>query len=165
MVKYYLLLILVLTVSNPCISQQDSNKLFTNRNSLYLELAGNAGYYSINYDIIFYQKGNFKIDWRNGFSLLPIINLPIFFPFEVNTLFGKSKHHLECGLGYTPVIFLGETDKKYRDIFLFRLGYRYQKPEGGFLFRMGFTPGISNINEDAEYRFGPWFGISIGKSF
>jgi hypothetical protein len=165
MSKHCLLLILVLTISTKVISQQDSNKLFTKRNSLYIELGGNAGYYSINYDIIFYQRGSFQCGWRNGFSLLPIINLPIFIPLEVNTLFGKSKHHFECGLGYTPAIFIGETEDKYRDIILVRLGYRYQKPDGGFLFRIGFTPGISNINDNHEYRFGPWFGISIGKSF
>jgi hypothetical protein len=166
MTKHCLLLILVFAISNHCFSQHDINNLFSKRNALYIEVGGNAGYYSLNYDIIFFQKGNFKLDWRNGFSLLPIINLPIFIPLEINTLFGKSKHHFECGLGYTPVLFLGETNEKYSDIILFRVGYRYQKPNGGLLLRIGFTPGISNVDINSDkYSFGPWFGISIGKSF
>lgn len=48
-----------------------------------------------------------------------------------------------------------------------RIGYRYQKPEGGFFFRVGYTPIFILPTGGREgWIFEPRFaGISFGKSF
>jgi hypothetical protein len=48
-----------------------------------------------------------------------------------------------------------------------RFGYRYQKPEGGFFYRVGYIPFFNlpvggRENWSVEPRFA---GVSIGKSF
>jgi len=49
-----------------------------------------------------------------------------------------------------------------------RLGYKYQKPSGGFFLRAGFTPLIriktfSDLKSDN--KFIPAFGLGVGYSF
>jgi len=39
------------------------------------------------------------------------------------------------------------------------IGYRYQQNDGGFLFRIGFTPLFGSGG------FQPWGGLSLGFSF
>ncbi len=98
-------------------------------------------------------------------------------PLEVSALYGKSNHHLELGMGVTSYLtrslaFDSETleniDKVVFDAALpLRIGYRFQKPEGGFLFRLGYTPIINFPNGGGGgWVFDPyWAGISFGKSF
>lgn len=50
-----------------------------------------------------------------------------------------------------------------------RLGYRYQKPDGRFLWRIGFTPLLQRerpglyYDPTAPFRiFTPWGGVSVG---
>ncbi len=60
------------------------------------------------------------------------------------------------------------SDKVIFDAFIpLRVGYRYQKPEGGFFFRLGYTPIIILPTGGREgWVFEPRFaGISFGKSF
>jgi hypothetical protein len=84
---------------------------------------------------------------------------------------------LELGNGFTS--YLASRFQFYPDSFEvrekvgfaafvpFRIGYRYQKPEGGFFYRVGYTPFLilplgGRENSVFEYRFG---SISFGKSF
>ncbi len=148
----------------------------TAKNALYGELGGNGIYYSFNYDRILYQKNAFALSGRIGFSMYPRDQFTHFFPvlpLEVNALFGKSKHHLEVGLGITPHQEYrfridqteGTIERAGREVNWFntvRLGYRYQKPKGGLLFRAGFTPILFDNNMFVPFAFG---GISLGKSF
>ncbi|MEB2786427.1 hypothetical protein [Algoriphagus persicinus] len=48
-----------------------------------------------------------------------------------------------------------------------RIGYRYQKPEGGFFFRVGYTPFfIVPVRAGKRWSIDPyWAGVSFGKSF
>jgi hypothetical protein len=48
-----------------------------------------------------------------------------------------------------------------------RIGYRFQNPDGGWLFRIGFTPFISYFNDyvGADHLIYPFGGISLGYSF
>ncbi|WP_332912602.1 hypothetical protein [Algoriphagus boritolerans] len=98
-------------------------------------------------------------------------------PIEVSALFGKSNHHLELGMGITSYLtrslaFNSETfeniDKVVFDAAIpVRIGYRFQKPEGGFFFRVGYTPVINfPTGGKGGWGFDPyWAGISFGKSF
>lgn len=180
--------LLVLTLGLDGNTQTESEALSA-KNAVYIEVGGNAGWYSLNYGRIFYQKGMLKLSGSAGFSMWrhntsdqpyniskTIYWLPTL-PLEISAFFGKSKHHLEIGTGITPNLsvtvrrdpdFLRSSDKVYLNAFIpLRLGYRYQKPEGGFFFRVAYTPVFElPILEGNNFLFNPIFaGISLGKSF
>ncbi len=105
------------------------------KNTVHLELLGNAGIYSFNYDRILLSKNTFKISGRIGLSLvfLQAGTCPIEFSF----LFGK-KNNLEIGLGYTFFVDSNSNKNIIRNSpCVFNLGYRFQKPNGGFFFKTG----------------------------
>lgn len=71
------------------------------KNSIYAELLGNGGVYSINYDRIFQLSKQVKIVPRVGFSTLDEV---LIFPLEANLLLSKSntsKNFFETGIGLT----------------------------------------------------------------
>lgn len=181
--KYSLLLILVFTqfISIGARAQTET-ETFTAKNAIYLEVGGSSGRYAVNYSKIFHQKGKIKLNASAGFSMwhhrlnskttwLPVI------PLEVTALHGKSNHHLEMGFGFTSFLSksfdLVSGTFEFRDIVVYdafiplRVGYRYQKPEGGFFFRIAYTPAIDTpISGGEGWFFNPyWAGVSFGKSF
>ncbi|SEG29747.1 hypothetical protein [Algoriphagus boritolerans] len=161
---------------------QTEPETFTAKNAVYIEVGGSSGRYAVNYSKIFHQKGKLKLSASAGFSMWPkkfdskTIWLPSI-PIEVSALFGKSNHHLELGMGITSYLtrslaFNSETfeniDKVVFDAAIpVRIGYRFQKPEGGFFFRVGYTPVINfPTGGKGGWGFDPyWAGISFGKSF
>lgn len=173
----------MLSLLLPIFLAQSNSETLIPKNSLYLEIGGNAGYYSFNYERIIYRKGVFDFGARVGIAILPHkIGSKTYWeslvPLELIGLLGRSKHHLEIGLGYTQSyaavakpsttsIGFGFDNYDYGSAMFFRIGYRYQKPEGGLLFRIGLTPYIDFANGGREEKtFVPIFaGISIGKNF
>lgn len=80
---------------------------------------------------------------------------------------GNGKNHFEIAGG---MLFGNKLDRgeKYKilDLIAF-IGYRYQKPDGLFLFRAGITPFLS-LDNDANYPdkgYFPSVGVSIGFRF
>jgi hypothetical protein len=153
------------------ISFQVYGQTFDAKNSLYVELGGNAGLYSLNYDRILYQKNAFKAVGRVGISAFPqrfFDQLAPVLPLELTALIGKGNHHLETGIGVAPL--LHHVNHREENTLVTklelgafttgRIGYRYQKSTGGFLFRAAFIP---IINLDSQLV--PFAGISLGKSF
>jgi hypothetical protein len=122
---------------------QDSvivDKSFRYRNSIQIELFGHGFLYSINYERIILNRQSFKTVGQIGFSYYPrstgIIELWI--PLVFNELISFDKHHIEVGAGY-----IFNKDVREWDGFLTgRIGYRYQKPTGRLILRIGFTPFI-----------------------
>ncbi|MFF5381528.1 hypothetical protein [Pedobacter suwonensis] len=122
------------------------------KNSIYAELLGNGGVYSINYDRIFQLSRQVKIVARVGFSILENV---LFFPLEANLLLSKSstsKNFFETGIGLTVLKplsgFSGQllTINGYDYNFhnntvntpvMIRAGFRHQKPTGGLMYRTG----------------------------
>ncbi|SHM32294.1 hypothetical protein SAMN04488057_10170 [Cyclobacterium lianum] len=178
---FFFVLFLIVAISFRGTAQTEDVK-FTAKQAVYLEVGGNAGRYAINYGRIIHQKGKLKLNASAGFSMfhdrlnakttwLPVV------PVEISALYGKSNHHLELGMGVTSYLtrrlgFDSETfqttDKVVFDAGIpLRIGYRYQKPEGGFFFRAGYTPIINfPTGGGEEWSFEPRFaGLSIGKSF
>ncbi|MDR7130237.1 hypothetical protein J2X69_002585 [Algoriphagus sp. 4150] len=165
---------------------QTEAEIFTAKNALYVEFGGNSGRYAINYSRIIHQKEKLKLNVSAGFSMwsdkidLPPLTktkwLPVV-PLEFSAFWGKSNHHLEMGTGITS--YLGRSlaidsetfefsDKVVFGAFIpLRVGYRYQKSEGGFFFRIGYTPIINiPVRAGKSWSFDPYFaGISFGKSF
>jgi hypothetical protein len=172
MKRIYRLLVLACMGSLLFCNHRAFSQSFEAKNAIYLEMGGNAYVYSLNYERIFLPKKYIKVGARAGISVLPKNNLtapyPIV-PLEVIALTGKRNHHFETGIGLTPFIgyvtYDGARGSDYERERLqaattFRLGYRYQKPEGGFMLRAGYMP---ILNPDGYMIF--WAGISIGKSF
>lgn len=174
--------LVLLTLPFQVFSQKEA-ETFSARNAVYVEFGGSSGRYAINYSKIFHQKGKLKLNasagfsmWRNKTNDFKTIWLPVI-PLEVSALYGKSNHHLEMGFGV--ISFLDRTlviDSKtfeFSDKVVFgavipvRIGYRYQKPGGGFFFRVGYTPFFNvPIGGREGWVFTPIFaGLSIGKSF
>ena len=184
-------------------------------NTVYLEAFGQGLYYSINYDRLLMAKHRFPASVSAGVTVLPISYLSVIAtPVSFNGLIGKGSHHLELGIGLTPmylrekdvtvghsvsdaqgnVIETVEYEAYSNNFFLYltpRIGYRFQRPRGGFFGKLTFTPpiglishwGVMKHHETGEPRgfggrtnyfreaafFGtpvmPWAGISFGWTF
>ncbi len=179
--KLIFVLVISFAISFRVTAQTEVEK-FTAKQAVSLEVGGNAGRYAINYGRIFHQKGKLKLNASAGFSMfhdrlnakttwLPVV------PVEISALYGKSNHHLELGMGVTSYLtrrlgFDSETfqttDKVVFDAGIpLRIGYRYQKPEGGFFFRVGYTPFFAMPIKPRKYwAFQPVFaGVSLGLSY
>ncbi|WP_293784685.1 hypothetical protein [uncultured Pedobacter sp.] len=133
---------------------QDSTliKPYIKKNSIYAELLGNGGVYSINYDRIFQLSKKVKIVPRVGFSTLDEV---LIFPLEANLLLSKSntsKNFFETGIGLTILKplngFSGQLltingydynfdNKAVKTPVMIRVGFRHQKPTGGLMYRTG----------------------------
>ena len=108
---------------------------------------------------------NKRITW------LPVI------PLEFSAFWGRSNHHLEFGIGIIPywetILQIDPDTSETTDKKVFsagvplRIGYRYQKPGGGFFYRVGYTPFFNlPVGGRENWSFQPIFaGVSIGKSF
>jgi hypothetical protein len=168
------------------------NKIFNNpliekkglSQAVFLELLGNAGVYSINYDRRF-TKGH-RSGWggRVGFSYLKIkdsgtlgyqtINL-LAIPADINYLIGKRRGALELGIGATyvssrsmgrtytfdnlEVLGGGAYNIKSNGVFAFmNFVYRHRSLNNGFMYKAGFSPIIFPA-------FFLTIGIAVGYNF
>jgi hypothetical protein len=137
----------------------------TARNAIYGELGGNGLVLSFNYERRFTET----FAWRAGFAYIGTEDSDgdddwaITAPLMINYISRpQANHHFETGLGI--VVIAGEGSDFWSDVDeefsgaagTATIGYRYQKPEGGFVFRAGLTPifDLENI--------GPWAGVSFG---
>ncbi|PRY16526.1 hypothetical protein CLV24_101372 [Pontibacter ummariensis] len=144
---------------------------FSTENAVYLEVAGNSDTYSINYERILYQQGLLKAGLRAGigtnlFILEDDTGVYPIVPVEAIALLGRERKHFEFGLGYTRR-FTDDVDL-LRNMYFGRIGFRYQKPEGGLLVRVALTPFISpesNTGRTPGTPLIPRFGFSVGYSF
>ena len=143
------------------------------RNAFYVELLGNGLIYSVNYD----RRLTDNLAGRVGFAFVSgedsdgdrasIVIAPVMGSY----LFGEGNSHFEAGLGVllasASVEDVGSGDEDWFDetvegstvLGTGVLGYRYQRPDGGFVFRVGLTPVFTTSD------FAPWFGISFGYGF
>ena len=146
-------------------TEKDGQNNFENKtlrkNSIYFELFGNGGAYSIGYDMMFWEKNNFKLSIASGITFY---NDYFIVSPQSNLLIGK-KNHFELGLGYSfPFLHLNGRNISVIDhVLFFRIGYRYQRENSGVLFRIGFTPFIGG--RYIEPLIMPWGGITIGWTF
>jgi hypothetical protein len=159
--KSILLVVGLLVLPVYGVHAQDSiPKTSFQKNTFFVEALGNGGLYSFNYDRLILNKKKFSIAIRLGASYLPGYDgapnynyspAPLTFrtskwlafPFECTFLFGK-KHFLEMGFGTTYLFgsmpYLNKISTYRSELFLTTrlLGYRYQKPNGGFFLTQGF---------------------------
>ncbi|HEY3876145.1 MAG TPA: hypothetical protein VGM92_11770 [Candidatus Kapabacteria bacterium] len=178
------LLVAAIGLGTSCVRAQDQASVGTDRtvitapNAIYLEGLGTGFIYSINYD----RALNDMFSARIGFGYFPfppitstnsdgvtktlnasLTSIPLslsWFPF------GATSSKLEIGAGATYIDLVAKTINKSRTGSGINisgiLAYRYQSPDGGFLFRIGFMPIISS---PLFPKFQPWGGVSLGYAF
>ena len=137
------------------------------KNSIYLELGGLGGAYSINYERSFYFNTSFGL--RAGIGFSPSLLDFEFSPrFPVRTiLFYEIKNHvIESGLGITTYMrdydIRREVTMEADIALLGQLGYRYNfKHSKGFA-GIAFTPLLYEKNRDGIL---PWGAIKLGRRF
>lgn len=179
------------------------------RNSVYVEAFGQGLYNSVSFDRLYRIDKKVRTSFSVGLTLIPHPQLLVAgVPVSYNYIFGRRSHHLELGMGFTAMYlrskiyesesyldqngveqrndFIGHQTNFY-SFFTPKIGYRYQRPNGGFFMRLTLTPPVAGINwigdtkgsshdriddSDVEYfssaaffsdyKIFPWAGISIG---
>jgi hypothetical protein len=145
-----------------CLPSAFSQSNSRNASAIFLELGGNGGITSLNYDRRF-QPGTGGFGGRIGIGigegrlghifpeLVPTI------PLAINYLTGEGSHHLEVGAGVT--IATSELKRDPKSVFFVpSLGYRLQSPVRRFSFRAFVSPFIaSKVNISGGLSFGICF--------
>lgn len=166
--KSIFLSICFVSLFNECFSQD----LPKTKNAFYLELFGNGGLYSINYERNIYRN----IYGRIGFGTWQMVDfLPpdpentgriTTVPLMVSYLSGSKMHHFEIGGGF---LFGNEKDQmESSPIFNLAgyIGYRIQSlTSRGFLVRIGLAPSVSLNETNYPDRTSISPGLSIGYHF
>lgn len=137
-----------------CLNAQQTEPFYF-KNNLQLELGGHGLIYSLNYERIFVNATKMKMTTKVGVSYYGPESGVIGFwlPFSVNGLWSFDLHHVEFGIGQVITKEkIGEARGNSVDdwdmLGTMILGYRWQKPEGRFLFRAVFTPFlVINYNQ------------------
>ena len=123
-------------------------------NSLHFELLGNGLIYSLNYERAIAEGfsgrigiGYLKVNGTEGsdesVSLMTV-------PIMANYILGSKSSHLELGIGVC-IISLAEDIKETLGVSgsatlgTATFGYRYQREDGGIIFRIGITPFFGSI--------------------
>ena len=137
------------------------------KNSIYFELGGLGGAYSINYERSFYFNKSFGLMAGVGFSpSLFDFEFSPRFPLRTILFYEKNNHVIEGGFGAT--FYMRDYDNRREVNFesdtaiLGQFGYRYNfKNEKGFA-GIAFTPLLYEKNRD---NILPWGAVKLGKRF
>jgi len=168
-IKHYILIPLLL-VSSLGLCQEVSSK-FEKKNSAQLELAGHGLAYSFNYERVILNGNKFKTTAQIGAAYYPPETdlIEVWVPIIINEIRSFGNNHAEIGVGYifnneTTLIYdnAGNPQELIGGFITGRVGYRYQKLDGDFLFRIAFTPFIEKSN---TYYIYPSGGVTFGYSF
>ena len=132
-------------------------------NSLYVEFLGSSGLiYNITYDRILYLKNDFGITGAIGLQYFLLGKPEGAGSIQINFIHGNT-HYLEYGIG--SIFFYNHIKNFYSGKTVpLRLGYRYQRKNGGFFFKIAFTPLLTDAF-DNQLMILPWGGVSFGFTF
>ncbi len=167
------------------ISLHDKNRN-TNRHGFYLELAGSAMIYSVNYERLLFKTNGTAMFARIGFEYLPIGKAAtvVHLPVATNYILGKKRLKVEIGMGamfrvdFNPIA--GDdfylTTPPTRIFLTPVLGLRYfgKRNEYGeyFMMRLTLSPLIGTRvfanpwdNYNAAPNILPFAGISFGRTW
>jgi hypothetical protein len=135
------------------------NSTFQKKNSLDLEIGGYTGVGAIYYERVIVNNQKFKTTGQVGYGLGGI-------PIIIHELISFNNNHLEFGLGIVFPEFPSKNIMNNTKPFVTgRIGYRYQKPDGSFVFRAGIMPVMVEDWWGFYPIFWVWPGISLGYSF
>lgn len=163
------------------------------RTTVFFEGLGTGLLTSIGVDQLVKITPSYKIALNGALGFFPLNGRKMYsVPVSGSLLLGRESHFFELGIGMAyaqfrqhwknPMILLNDagmypTSEKYhvnklveREQYLFvttRVGYRFQKPEGGWFFKVGITPLSSIFWEDKSIYKGdnPYPSITHRKSW
>lgn len=132
------------------------------RHMLYVEGLGSSLIYSLNYEGIIVRKKSFQFSVRAGLGAFPQyffdfnnnwLSPTLVIPMEPIICIGKKNSRFEASFGYTHFITpnaidsvnIYESYSAYNGTLSVTLGYRFEKPTGGFFLRTGMV-GMYSIN-------------------
>lgn len=126
--------------------------------SLFLELGGSAGVWSINLEQPVHKIKKPGFAFRMGVGLLPIDKNNGFLftlPFAISYIQGKQ-HKVESFFGHSISL---TTKGQFFGQLTPGLGYRYERPHKKVFYRLVYAPLISYL---LDFQYQHWVGISIG---
>ena len=167
-VSFSLSILVIIILIVPCQSNAQYSLAAPKQNQVYLELGGCGLTYSLNYERLLTES--FAL--RGGIGVTPgwiFFDGTIFtVPATGSYLIGEGSSKLEFGLGVT---YLTSTDIEIFGLpagstsliaFDGIIGYRGGNPNGGFIFRIAFSPMYS---PEFDPEFIPYGLISFGVGF
>lgn len=145
-----------------------SQELTESPQYLALELVGNAGHLSVNYDSRFAPKKSglgFRIGVGGTWSYYNRDQISLNIPAGLNYLIGENKNFAEIGIVAVPEYYFAFGEKYFSFKTRGNLGYRYESRKGIMLNAL-WTPQLT-VNNDFEPRRKNitkilWFGIGAG---
>lgn len=142
------------------------------KSKVYVEGFGSGGFYSLNYERTVAGGLNARIGAAYMPQVMSEYTAQAIVPIAVSYLMGYNGHHLEVGASVTNQIYGRRRGRRLSGPFQDRevlgveytpgvlVGYRYQAPDGGWIFRATYTP----FNTEPE----GWIssaGVSVGYAF
>ena len=195
--RQILLLNLLLSFANSISAQEKQINFPNEKNTIYAEAFGQGFCWSLNYDRLLNTDKKVFNSFTAGVVYVP--NQIQFgdgsyfgVPVSYNWLFGKKSHHLELGVGITGMavksdfgLFGLSTTNHFYTYLTPKIGYRFQRPQGGLFLKVTATPMIDLVSFSNEwsnngslrisslfsnvlglyYPAFPWPGFSIGYTF
>jgi hypothetical protein len=173
----FVLLVLIFYSCKNLYAQEIRENSNYSSNAVYAELLGPGAGGSINYERFFsdhflVRGGIGGLVYGDVTGTVSIVTFPILSDYLFN--FGNS--HIELGAGVTTLYgfasrystinfgYISYRDTSsgqgWRALFVGEIAYRYQRPTGGFLFKVGATPMYS-----ARSGYITSFELSAGYSF
>lgn len=159
----------MIIITSSAFGQDGDSLRFQNLNNIQIEAGGHCVVYSINYERIFLNNNNYKSSAQIGISYYPPKSgiRDLWLPVSINGLKSYGRHHIEAGIGLVAVReALRNSEYEAEDWFWNafisgKIGYRYQKPDGRFTLRIGFTP----LLELDAIEIHPLAGLAVGYAF
>ena len=142
----------------------------TGYNVVFVELLGNAGLASLNYERFFFSDGRLGV--RVGAGIWPAFDFcawgcthvptSVVFPLVASWYVGRWDHSLQLGAGiavYPPPSLFGLPVLGTAVV-----GYRYHPRNRGYDFGLAFTPQFGP-SQPGFVGFAPFAGVSLGAAF
>jgi hypothetical protein len=150
-----LFLLSLLAFSTEIMFAQKKDSVSFGKTALYAELAGNGVGGSVNIERALLKDNTGFFTIRIGLSFDDGQKI---FPILLNHVFGKGNNHFEMGGGVQLPLQhdYGPATANFM--------YRYQKPNGKFLFRIGWTPIFVRLASSLGL-LNFWIGASVGVVF
>jgi len=136
------------------------NQVFLKNNSINIEVGGYTVVGAVYYERVLLNQPNFKAVGQIGYGIVG-------WPVGIHGLISFNNHHIEFGGCVTfpsnSIIDSGASNSYITG----RLGYRFQKAEGNFIFRAGLMPVVIGADRDygPELILWVWPGLSFGRAF
>lgn len=183
--RYIFTLWSCLAILSSSSAQSSPTTAARHKNSLQVWAGGSGFLYSVGYERLLLNDAKLKMGAEVGVGWYPKSTklIAAWIPLHLNFVMFDGPHHLELGAGVVLTdYFFQKEDVRSLDSDFFlnpRLGYRYQSPNGRYMFRAALTPFYEpqqrrqnqefwssdrNIS-DVIHNTHPWGGVAFGYVF